>query len=56
MMLDFSQDIEGQSSASSKNVLNLPYTDLEEEVEVIEENIPEKAYPKETTPRIQSSA
>ena len=35
--------------------MNLPYTDSEEEVEVIEENMHEQASPKETTPRVQSS-
>jgi hypothetical protein len=36
-MLDFSQSTEGKTSASDKNVLNLPYTDSEEEVDIIEE-------------------
>jgi hypothetical protein len=54
-MLDFSQATEGKTSASGKNVLNLPYTDSEEEVEVIEEEMPEQASPKETTPGVQSS-
>jgi hypothetical protein len=37
--LDFSQATEGKTSASDKNVLNLPYTDSEEEVELIEEEV-----------------
>jgi hypothetical protein len=32
-MLIFSQDIEGKTSASGKNVLNLPYTNSEEDLE-----------------------
>ena len=30
--LDFIQATEGKTSASDKNVLNLPYTDSEEEI------------------------
>jgi hypothetical protein len=52
-MLDFSQVIEGKTSASGQNVLNLPYTDSEDEVELIEEDIPEKESPKGTTPGVQ---
>jgi hypothetical protein len=35
--------------------LNLPYTDSEEELELIEEEMPEQATPEETTPGVQSS-
>jgi hypothetical protein len=41
--LDFSQVAEGKTSASGKNVLNLPYTDSEEDLEPVEREIPEQA-------------
>ena len=53
--LDFNQATEGQASASDKNFLNLPYTDLEEEVELIEEEMPKKESLEEITPGVQSS-
>jgi hypothetical protein len=46
-MLDFSQATEGQASAPDKNVLNLPYTDSEEDLESVEGEIPEQAAPEE---------
>ena len=42
-MLDFSQATEGQTSASDKNVLNIPYTDSEEDLESVEGEVPEQA-------------
>jgi hypothetical protein len=42
-MLVFSQDIEGQTNASGKNVLNLPYTDSDEDLEPGEREVPEQA-------------
>jgi hypothetical protein len=41
--LDFSQATEGQASAPDKNVLNLPYTDSEEDLESVEGEVPEQA-------------
>ena len=40
-LLLFSQDTEEKTNASGKNVLNLPYTDLEEDVEPGERGVPE---------------
>jgi hypothetical protein len=40
--LDLSQAIEGQASAPDKNVLNLLYTDSEEDLELVEGEVPEK--------------
>ena len=42
-MLVFSQDTEGKRNASGKNVSNLPYTDLEEDLESIEREVLEQA-------------
>jgi hypothetical protein len=53
-MLDFSHAAEGKTSSFGKNVLDPPYTNSEEEVEFMEEKMPEKAYPEEITPGIQS--
>jgi hypothetical protein len=41
-MLVFSQDTEGKRNASGKNVLNLPYTDSEEDLEPGEREVPEQ--------------
>jgi hypothetical protein len=41
-MLIFSQDTEGKTNASGKNVLNLPYTDSEEDLEPGEREVPEE--------------
>jgi hypothetical protein len=41
-MLVFSQDIEGQTNASSKNILNFPYTDSYEDLEPGEGEVPER--------------
>jgi hypothetical protein len=46
-MLDFSQDAEGETSASSKNVLNLPYTNSEEDLEPVEREILEQFFLEE---------
>ena len=54
-MLDFNQATKGKTSAFGKNVLNLPYTYSEEEVEFMEEQMSEQASLEETTPRVQSS-
>jgi hypothetical protein len=40
--LDFSQAIEGQASAPDKNVLNLPYTNSEEDLESVEGEVLEQ--------------
>jgi hypothetical protein len=41
-MLDFIQATEGQTSAYGKNLLNLPYSYLEEDLESIEGKVPEQ--------------
>jgi hypothetical protein len=46
-MLDFIQTTEGQASSLDKNVLNIPYTDSEEDLESVEGEIPDLAAPKE---------
>ena len=41
--LDFSQATEGKVSAPDKNVLNLPYTDSEEDLESVEGEVPKQS-------------
>jgi hypothetical protein len=46
-MLVFSQDIEGQTNAFGKNVLKLPYTDSNKDLEPREREVPKQVVFKE---------